>query len=559
MDPSRSEREMQPLVPERAPPASAPIEAGQRPAEDDLRRGFHILRGVMEGTTDAVFVKDLEGRYLTINEAGARLVGKTVGEILGKDDRELFSADTARQIMDADRKTMAAGRTLTYEETATAAGVTRVYLSTKGPYRDNEGNVIGLIGISRDITARKQAEEALQKSEAKVRAILEAMPDAMLRVRRDGAILEYRGAKGFLPYAASGDALGKRITDVLPPAVADACLKLAGEALDRGEVQEFEYDLEKPDGRHEFEARFVALGQDEVLAIVRDVTQRKRAEAQVRKLLGDLSRAARITTVGEMASGLAHELNQPLMAITNYASAASNLLHAPKGRTADLVACLAKLQSQAQTAAEIIRRVRGFLAHREPHFSSADLNALVQAAVDLDRSWSSDDATRIELELADGLPALQVDRVLLQQVVINLIRNAREAMADLPASERRITLTTARCGAGQVSLAVRDNGPGIASDVAGHLFEPFRSTKPQGLGLGLSISRSIIEAHHGRLEVDCAGTRAEAQRDTVAERDAAAKRDATAERDAVAERDATAERDAVAERGATFRFVLPIG
>jgi two-component system sensor kinase FixL len=526
-----------PPAPEGAPVSSA-IEGG-RQDNDDLRRSLHILRAVMEGTTDAVFVKDLQGRYLMINEAGARLVGKTVGDIIGKDDLELFSPDTARQIMNADQKTMAAGRTLTYEEVATAAGVTRTYLATKGPYRDDRGNVVGLIGISRDITARKQAEEALQRSEAKVRAILDAIPDAMFRVRRDGTFLELRGAKGalakaFVPYAAPDDSPGRCFDDVLPKSVADACLKAAADALDRQEVQEFEYDLERPDGRHEFEARFVALGQDEVLAIVRDVTQRKRAEAQVRKLLGDLSRAARVTTVGEMATGLAHELNQPLMAIMNYASAATNLLGSPKARASELVACLTKLQSQAQTAAEIVRRVRGFLTHREPHFSTADLNALVQAAVDLDRSWSPDEVTRIDLELAPDLPQVHVDRVLLQQVVVNLIRNAREAMIELPVSERTITLTTSRCGAGHVSLTVRDYGPGIARDVAEHLFEPFRSTKPQGLGLGLSLSRSIIEAHRGRLEVDCPSL-PDAQPATLSAASAAG------------------------QRGATFRFVLPIG
>ena len=111
-----------------------------------------------------------------------------------------------------------------------------------------------------------------------------------------------------------------------------------------------------------------------------------------------------MTTVGELASGLAHELNQPLMAITNYASAATNLLNAEPSRSPNLIACLAKLESQAQTAAEIIRRVRSFVAYREPRLSSVDMNALVQAAVDLDRSWLSDDGTRIELNLAAGLP-----------------------------------------------------------------------------------------------------------------------------------------------------------
>src|SRR5262249_53363095 len=161
-----------------------------------------------------------------------------------------------------------------------------------------------------------------------------------------------------------------------------------------------------------------------------------------------------------------------LMAITNYASAATNLLDEPR-RLPDLVSCLAKLKDQAQTAAEIIRRVRHFVSRREPRLSSVDVNALVRAAVDLDRSWLSDDHAPIELQLAQELPLAQAARVLLQQVVINLIRNAREAMAEVPAAQRQITLATALVGR-KVKVAVRDRGPGISSDVAAHLFEPFR-------------------------------------------------------------------------------------
>ncbi len=128
-------------------------------ALNQVREGHNVLHAVTEGTTDAIFVKDLDGRYLMINPAGARLLGKTVEEVVGKDDRELFSSESASEIMARDRAIMAQGNTATYEETGTAAGVTRTYLSTKGPYRDDEGAIIGLIGISRDITERIRADE----------------------------------------------------------------------------------------------------------------------------------------------------------------------------------------------------------------------------------------------------------------------------------------------------------------------------------------------------------------------------------------------------------------
>jgi PAS domain S-box-containing protein len=137
--------------------------AERRQAERAVRESHATLRAVVEGTTDAVFVKDLHGRYLMINAAGARLLGRSVAEVIGKDDGELFSPDTARRIMADDRRTMKGGAVRTYEEQGTAAGVTRTYLSTKGPYQDAQGNVLGLIGISRDISERKQAEEEAAK------------------------------------------------------------------------------------------------------------------------------------------------------------------------------------------------------------------------------------------------------------------------------------------------------------------------------------------------------------------------------------------------------------
>ncbi len=147
---------------------------GRKLAEEALQKNHLLLQAISEGTTDAVFVKDLQGRYLTINTAGARLLGKRVEEVIGKDDTELFSPDTARAIMEGDRLVRATGETQTYEDVGTAAGVTRTYLSTKGPYRDVRGNVIGLIGISCDITARKLADRRLLAEHAVTRVLSES-------------------------------------------------------------------------------------------------------------------------------------------------------------------------------------------------------------------------------------------------------------------------------------------------------------------------------------------------------------------------------------------------
>src|SRR5262245_39551709 len=151
-------------------------------AENSVRQGYALLRAVIDGTTDAVFVKDREGRYLMINGAGAEFLGKTVAQVLGQDDTRLFSPETARAIMEADGRIMATGEVHTYEEVGTAAGVTRTYLSTKGPYRDADGTICGMIGISRDITERKQAEE-------RFRLVVESGPTGLVMTDRAGRIV----------------------------------------------------------------------------------------------------------------------------------------------------------------------------------------------------------------------------------------------------------------------------------------------------------------------------------------------------------------------------------
>src|SRR5262245_47393194 len=180
----------------------------RKQAEESLQQSYELLRTVIEGTTDAVFVKDRRGRYLMINTAGARFLGKAVAEVIGKDDTELFSPETARAIREAERRVMAAGKAQTYEDVGTAAGVTRTYLSTKVPYRDARGNIVGVFGISRDISERKRAEEI----RSELAAIVESSADAIFSKDLAGIILTWnRGAEKMYGYAAA-EAVGRPVS-----------------------------------------------------------------------------------------------------------------------------------------------------------------------------------------------------------------------------------------------------------------------------------------------------------------------------------------------------------
>ncbi len=233
------------------------------------------------------------------------------------------------------------------------------------------------------------------------------------------------------------------------------------------------------------------------MSSVLDITERKRSEHFTRQQEEKLQQTARLTSMGEMASTLAHELNQPLMAMSSYASAAKQLANNGEQREL-LVGTLDKIADQAHRAAQIVRRIREFVRRRTPHHEPCDLNALIDDAVGLIEADARARGMRITSELDRKLPAIQADHILLEQVLINLIRNGMDASANQPAARRTIEVSSRRDG-DMVQVSVADAGLGITDDAVEHLFEAFYTTKSLGMGLGLSICRSVIENHHGRL------------------------------------------------------------
>jgi two-component system sensor histidine kinase DctS len=232
---------------------------------------------------------------------------------------------------------------------------------------------------------------------------------------------------------------------------------------------------------------------------VLDVTDRKHAEELARQQTEKLQATGRLITMGEMASTLAHELNQPLAAIASYGAGCLNLLRSGTYDPAELVEALEKLGTQAQRAGSIIHRVYDFVRKREPQFGHCDLVSLVQETVAFAAGDARRNGVRLKVAVGGGVPAVAVDRVLIEQVLLNLIRNAADAMAGLPRDSRVITVTVGVTADGEPSIAVDDRGHGIPADIAGRVFQPFVTTKREGMGMGLNICRSIVELHKGRL------------------------------------------------------------
>jgi two-component system sensor kinase FixL len=234
-------------------------------------------------------------------------------------------------------------------------------------------------------------------------------------------------------------------------------------------------------------------------AIERERDRAQQREAETHRMQARLLAVSRMATMGEMAAGVAHEINQPLTAISNYARACERFIAADPPALADIRDCVQEIVGEARRAADIVRQLRRLGRQDQAERSVADVNDIVQQLQPLLHADARTHDCKLELQLGAQLPPVQVDAVQLQQVLLNLVRNALEALAVLPVGQRNVTITTRATSPQIVEITVRDDGPGVAPGMLAHLFEPFSTTKPSGAGLGLPIGRTIVEAQGGCL------------------------------------------------------------
>jgi two-component system sensor kinase FixL len=270
-----------------------------------------------------------------------------------------------------------------------------------------------------------------------------------------------------------------------------------------GDARCWELEAWRADGSKfpiEFSAgRFELRGVEHYTIVIRDITARRTAEARFRQHQAELAHVSRISLAGEMAAGLAHELSQPLTAITAYARGCLRLLVGAISEPALLREGMTEVVQQAERAGDVLDRLREFVRGGDNRRTLTSIGPLIDAALSLTRVEAVQQEVEIEARIDPDLPAVVADRIQIEQVLVNLLRNALDAMETASTEGRSITIAARRKGNHAIEVSVADSGPGVADEVTDTIFEPFVTTKTKGMGMGLSISRSIIESHGGRL------------------------------------------------------------
>ena len=342
----------------------------------------------------------------------------------------------------------------------------------------------------------------LRQAGAEMQTILDASPLGMVLVRQDYTVQRCNSAFERLVGWSSDEVVGRRIP--LTDAIAERCASFVTQPLFGRGFSGMEIRVMRKDGS-EFDAALACAPLNDerghpagLVANIEDITDRKRADEALRKAQADLAHITRLTTLGEMAASIAHEINQPLAAIVANATASLNWLTKPRHDIGAVRDALADIISDGHRAADVIQRIRQLATKGDPKKGVLSMNDVVKDVVSLVRTEVQKHRASICTELASGLPPVVGDRVQLQQVIINLLINGAEAMATVGDRRRELMIRTEACD-DRVVVAVKDVGVGFESGHADWLFNAFFTTKPGGMGMGLSISRSIIEGHGGRL------------------------------------------------------------
>jgi two-component system sensor kinase FixL len=473
---------------------------------DALRETNELLRAVVDSSPAAIIGLDTKRCITTWNNAAARLYGYTIDEVRGRPypdsphDRSIFAALfeqilAGRVIQDVDIERL--------RKDGTKAKIRY----SAAPLHDSTGTVRGVITLSEDISARHAAMSVLKQQETRLRTVLETVPDAIIVIDDNGRIQSFSSsAERQFGYKAE-EVIGKNVSILMPSPYREE---------HDGYIHRYHKTHEKRIigiGREVFGQRkngsifpmYLSVGEGKLegeslyVGIIHDITEQQSTERRLREMQEELLQVSRITGMGQMASSLAHELNQPLTGASTMLQATRRMLEsadpAAIGRAKDTVE---KASQQLLRAGEIIRRLREFAARGDTEKAEVPIDVIVNEAVALARISNRFGSTKVKLDLQDTSPVI-ADKVQIQQVLLNILRNGLEAMDGV---QKPVLTVSTRALGEMVEISVADAGAGIPPAMMERLFQPFVTTKHHGMGVGLAICRTIIESHGGRLSAD---------------------------------------------------------
>ncbi len=455
-----------------------------------------------------IVLTDAEGRILHWSKGCENLYLWDAGEAVGRLKHDLLATT-----IDQDWPAMMAEITRTgaceREMVEQRRDGTRLHILEKAQLLPVRAQDAPLVVLSMtDITERERRAAVLAARESELGSILETAPDAMIAIDDRNVIRSFNATAERMFGRPAGEMVGQDFRALMPERFRgqfDA--GLAGDADTGGERSRLRSLVGLRSDGTEFPIE-LALGAAEVgeerifTAFIRDVTDKLAAQERHAELRDELLHVSRLSAMGEMAAGLAHELNQPLAAATNFLGAAEMLLAADapdSGKAADLVRMAS---AQTLRAGEIIQRLRTFVSKGDVEVHAEPIVDVIAGAVSLSLTSVEQQKIGIRYEPDAMHRTILADRVQIQQVLVNLIRNAVDAQRDRPDARPEILLTSRGVGDGMVEIAVSDNGPGIPEEILGSPYKPFNSTKPNGMGIGLSICRRIVEFHGGTMHAE---------------------------------------------------------
>jgi two-component system sensor kinase FixL len=467
---------------------------------------------LLEATFDAVVIMDDRGHIQAFNASAEAMFGYRAADALGRNVSMLMtSADRTghddhlkRYLAGGEPRVLGKGRDVWVRHRD--GSEFSVFLSVG---RIPNSSPPRFVGFLHDTSLRRRALATLEKERQVNRLYLDLAQVMLVATDRAGIVQLVNQRAVRVLRKADATIVGSNWIDCCVPLEDQAAARNAFRALlmsGGDEPQISEYHVRSAEGEDRFITwRGVALRDSDNIATGimlsgEDITDQRRAESEAHKALERMNSVSRLATMGEMAAGISHELNQPLAAIANYAQACVRLLRMPAADIPEVSGALEQIASQALRAGEIIRRIRSLVRNEDVRRESQDINDLIREVHGLLASDARVHDGRLALELSTALPKVTVDGVQIQQVLMNLVHNAFEAQGpDHDGAPFEVRIATRPTETGDVEVSVSDMGPGLAGEVEQKIFEPFFTTKATGTGLGLAISRSIIKAHDARL------------------------------------------------------------